>query len=128
MNEKYGERVQIVLDDLVVTQLRFIIPYLCGKEMKQRAGNSVLIKLNQAGTFTETRLAIEVVLGLADGDLVETFLSSRGDLEWILEECKKVGVKQLERGAREHQDRTAFPCSSRTARPKARASSCPTCR
>jgi enolase len=95
MNEKYGERTQIVLDDLVVTQLRFIIPYLCGKERKQRAGNSVLIKLNQAGTFTETRLAIEVVLGLADGDLVETFLSSRGDLEWILEECKKVGVSSL---------------------------------
>src|SRR6478609_5838455 len=66
MNEKYGERTQIVLDDLVVTQLRFIIPYLCGKERKDRAGNSVLIKLNQAATFTETRLAIEVVLGLAD--------------------------------------------------------------
>ncbi len=96
MNEKYGERVQIVLDDLVVTQLRFIIPYLCGKEMKDRAGNSVLIKLNQAGTFTETRLAVEVVLGLADGAMVEEFLSSRGDLEWILEECKKVGVQSLE--------------------------------
>jgi len=95
MNAKYGERTQIVLDDLVVTQLRFIIPYLCGKERKDRAGNSVLIKLNQAGTFTETRLAIEVVLGLADADMVETFLSSRGDLEWILEECKKVGVSSL---------------------------------
>ena len=95
MNEKYGTRAQIVLDDLVVTQLRFIIPYLCAKEMKDRAGNSVLIKLNQAGTFTETRLAIEVVLGLADGDMVEEFLSSRGDLEWILEECKKVGVGSL---------------------------------
>ena len=95
MNEKYGERAQIVLDDLVVTQLRFIIPWLCGKERKDRAGNSVLIKLNQAGTFTETRLAIEVVLGLADGDMVEEFLSSRGDIEWILAECKKVGVGSL---------------------------------
>jgi len=95
MNEKYGERAQIVLDDLVVTQLRFIIPWLCGKERKDRAGNSVLIKLNQAGTFTETRLAIEVVLGLADGDMVEEFLSTRGDIEWILEECKKVGVSSL---------------------------------
>ncbi len=96
MNEKYGDRVQIVLDDLVVTQLRFIIPYLCGKNMADRAGNSVLIKLNQAGTFTETRLAVEVVLGLADGDMVEEFLSSRGDLDWILQECMKVGVKSLE--------------------------------
>ena len=95
MNARYGDRVQIVLDDLVVTQLRFIIPYLCGKERKHRAGNSVLIKLNQAGTFTETRLAIEVVLGLADGALVEEFLKARGDLDFILAECKKVGVNSL---------------------------------
>ncbi|HEX3772905.1 MAG TPA: hypothetical protein VHV51_00505 [Polyangiaceae bacterium] len=95
MNEKYGDRVQIVLDDLVVTQLRFIIPYLCGKNQADRAGNSVLIKLNQAGTFTETRLAVEVVLGLADHDLVEEFLSARGDIDFILAECKKVGVESL---------------------------------
>jgi enolase len=95
MNAKYGERVQIVLDDLVVTQLRFIIPYLAGKERAQRAGNSALIKLNQAGTFTETRLAIEVVLGLADPAMVEEFLSARGDLDWILKECAKVGVESL---------------------------------
>ena len=66
MNEKYGDRVQIVIDDAAVTQLRFIIPFLAAKERKDRAGNSVLIKLNQAGTFTETCLATEVVLGLAD--------------------------------------------------------------
>jgi enolase len=95
MNARFGDRVQIVLDDLVVTQLRFIIPYLCGKKAEDRAGNSVLIKLNQAGTFTETRLAIEVVLGLADAAQVETFLSARGDLPFILDECAKVGVKSL---------------------------------
>jgi len=96
MNEKYGDRVQIVLDDLVVTQLRFIIPYLCGKNQADRAGNSVLIKLNQAGTFTETRLAVEVVLGLADADVVQEFLTARDDLEWILAECRKVGVSSLQ--------------------------------
>jgi enolase len=88
--------VQIVLDDLVVTQLRFIIPYMCAKKRELRAGNSALIKLNQAGTFTETRLAIEVVLGLADAELVEEFLVARGDLETILESCAKVGVDSLE--------------------------------
>lgn len=96
MNARYGDRTQIVLDDLVVTQMRFIIPYLCGKRREQRAGNSVLIKLNQAGTFTETRLATEVVLGLADPAEVETFLEARGDLPFILEECAKVGVGSLE--------------------------------
>jgi enolase len=95
MNARYGERVQIVLDDLVVTQLRYIIPCLCSKRKDQRAGNSVLIKLNQAGTFTETRLAIEVVLGMADGKLVEDFLSARGDLSFVIEECRKVGVNGL---------------------------------
>jgi enolase len=95
MNARFGDRAQIVLDDLVVTQLRFIIPWLCGAKREQRAGNSVLIKLNQAGTFTETRLAIEVVLGLADHGVVEEFLKSRGDLDWILAECKKVGVESL---------------------------------
>jgi len=95
MNSRYGERVQIVLDDLVVTQLRFIIPYLCAKKREDRAGNSVLIKLNQAGTFTETRLATEVVLGLADPKQVAAFLTARGDLAWILSECEKVGVHSL---------------------------------
>jgi enolase len=96
MNAKFGDRVQIVLDDLAVTQMRFIIPYLCGKKREDRAGNSVLIKLNQAGTFTETRLATEIVLGLADVALVEKFLKARGDLDWILAECAKVGVESLE--------------------------------
>jgi len=97
MNAKYGDRTQIVLDDLVVTQLRFIIPYLCGKKREQRAGNSALIKLNQAGTFTETRLAIEVVLGLADVEQVEEFLTARGDLEKILADCERIaGVTSLE--------------------------------
>jgi enolase len=95
MNARFGDRTQIVLDDLAVTQLRFIIPYLCGKKREQRAGNSVLIKLNQAGTFTETRLATEVVLGLADAKLVEKFLRARGDLDLILSECAEVGVKSL---------------------------------
>jgi enolase len=95
MNSRYGDRVQIVLDDLVVTQLRFIIPYLCAKKREDRAGNSVLIKLNQAGTFTETRLATEVVLGLADPKQVAAFLTARGDLAWILSECEKVGVHSL---------------------------------
>jgi enolase len=96
MNARYGDRVQIVLDDIAVTQMRFIIPFLCGKKREDRAGNSVLIKLNQAGTFTETRLAIEIVLGLADTKQVESFLKARGDLEGILAECEKVGVESLE--------------------------------
>lgn len=96
MNEKYGDRVQIVLDDAAVTQMRYIIPFLAAKDRKDRCGNSVLIKLNQAGTFTETCLATEIVLGLADYKQVERFLKARGDLEGVLAAVNKVGVKSLD--------------------------------
>ncbi|HNR99761.1 MAG TPA: hypothetical protein PKX48_08075 [Planctomycetota bacterium] len=95
MNAKYGDRVQIVLDDAAVTQLRFIIPFLAGKERKDRAGNSVLIKLNQAGTFTETFLAAAVVLGCANAAQVATFLKARKDYPIVLEQLKTLGVSSL---------------------------------
>jgi len=96
MNERFGDRVQIVLDDIAVTQLRFIIPFLGAKQRKDRGGNSVLIKLNQAGTFTETALASEVVLGVADAARVKKFLVARGDLKIVLDDLAKVGVSSLE--------------------------------
>jgi enolase len=96
MNEKYGDRVQIVIDDAAVTQLRYILPFLAAKDRKDRAGNSVLIKLNQAGTFTETCLATEVVLGVADAGRVKRFLDARGDTALVLAELAKVGVGSLD--------------------------------
>ena len=88
--------LQIVIDDAAVTQLRFIIPFLAAKGRKDRAGNSVLIKLNQAGTFSETCLATEVVLGVADPKRVERFLIARNDLDVVIAELAKVGVSSLE--------------------------------
>jgi len=96
MNEKYGDRVQIVIDDAAVTQLRYIIPFLAARARKDRAGNSVLIKLNQAGTFTETLLATQVVLGIADKTDVKEFLTTRSDLGKVLADLKEVGVNSLD--------------------------------
>jgi enolase len=96
MTEKYGYKIQVVVDDAAVTQMRFIIPFLASPERKNRAGNSILIKLNQAGTFTETCLATEIVLGLADVNRVKKFLEARKELVYVLEELKKVGVNSLE--------------------------------
>ncbi len=96
MSDKYGEQVQIVVDDAAVTQMRFIIPFLASPERKHRAGNSILIKLNQAGTFTETALASEIVLGIADLKVVTEFLKARGDYEYVEAELKKVNVPSIE--------------------------------
>jgi enolase len=96
MNAKYGDRVQIVLDDLAVTQMRYIIPFLAAKDRANRAGNSVLIKLNQAGTFTETLLASQIVLGCAETKIVEAFLVARGDIDKVLADLEAVGVGSLD--------------------------------
>jgi enolase len=96
MTAKYGDRVQIVIDDAAVTQMRFIIPFLASPERNRRCGNSVLIKLNQAGTFTETRLATEIVLGIVCPEMVKTFLKARGDLVFVEEKLKDLGITTIE--------------------------------
>ena len=53
MNTRWGEKVQLVGDDLFVTN-----PKRIEKGIEQKAANSVLIKLNQIGTVTETIRAI----------------------------------------------------------------------
>lgn len=50
-----GDRIQIVGDDLLVTNTRFI-----ARAVEERACNAVLIKLNQIGTVTETIAAIDL--------------------------------------------------------------------
>jgi len=96
MTEKYGDKVQIVCDDAAVTQMRFIIPFLAGKNRSQRCGNSILIKLNQAGTFTETRLASDIVLGFANYDEVNEYLKARNDLKYVMSELDKLNISSLQ--------------------------------
>jgi len=55
MVKKLGTKIQIVGDDLFVTNTKRI-----QKGIKLNAANSVLIKLNQIGTFTETLNAIKM--------------------------------------------------------------------
>lgn len=55
MNEKLGQKIQIVGDDLFVTNTERL-----SRGIKAKAANSILIKLNQIGTLTETLDAIEM--------------------------------------------------------------------
>ncbi|MBN21203.1 MAG: phosphopyruvate hydratase [Bdellovibrionaceae bacterium] len=49
MNDRLGKKCQLVGDDLFVTNIEFL-----KKGIELRAANSILIKLNQIGTLTET--------------------------------------------------------------------------
>jgi len=55
MVEKLGDRLQIVGDDLLVTNTERI-----ARAIKEKSANSVLIKLNQIGTLTETIAAVRM--------------------------------------------------------------------
>ncbi len=55
LTEKLGMRVQLVCDDIFVTNVGIV-----SKGIKEGIGNSILIKLNQIGTLTETLDAIEL--------------------------------------------------------------------
>jgi enolase len=55
LTEKLGKRVQLVGDDIFVTNVEIF-----AKGIDEGIGNSILIKLNQIGTLTETLEAIEL--------------------------------------------------------------------
>ncbi len=55
LTDKLGKRVQLVGDDLFVTNTRYL-----KRGIEQGIANSILIKVNQIGTLTETLAAIEM--------------------------------------------------------------------
>lgn len=69
LTEKFGDKIIIVGDDLLVTNIKII-----KKAIKKKAVNSVVIKPNQIGTVTETIKAIM----LAKSQKWIPFVSQRG--------------------------------------------------
>jgi enolase len=55
LTEKLGEKVQLVGDDLFVTNVKFL-----RKGIAQGVANSILVKVNQIGSLTETLDAVEL--------------------------------------------------------------------
>jgi enolase 1/2/3 len=78
MTKKLGDRIQIVGDDLFVTNTKRI-----AKGIKENSANAVLIKLNQIGTLTETLEAIRMshragwktVVSHRSGETEDTFIA-----------------------------------------------------
>lgn len=78
LTEKLGDRIQIVGDDIFVTNTERI-----KKGIEEGVANSVLIKLNQIGTLSETLDAIEMshragyrtIISHRSGETEDTFIS-----------------------------------------------------
>ena len=96
-----GDKVQIVGDDLTVTN-----PRLLQKAIDSKAMNAILIKLNQIGTFTETLKAIK----LAKDNNFSTIISHRsGETEstFIADLSVATQAGQIKTGSLCRTDRTA---------------------
>ena len=78
MTEQLGGTIQLVGDDIFVTN-----PSIFKKGIEQGIANSILIKLNQVGTVTETLDAIEMaksagyttVISHRSGETEDTFIA-----------------------------------------------------
>ncbi len=101
LTAEIGNRVQIVGDDLLVTN-----PSRIARAVRERSVNSVLIKLNQIGTLTESLAAIDMahragfttVISHRSGETEDTFIA---DL------VVAMGSGQIKTGAPSRSDRTA---------------------
>ncbi|UCH77307.1 MAG: phosphopyruvate hydratase [Candidatus Coatesbacteria bacterium] len=101
LTEKLGSRVQLVGDDLFVTNLGRL-----QRGLEEGAANSILIKLNQIGTVTETIAAVELaarhgfsaVVSHRSGETEDTFIA-----DFVV----AVGAGQIKTGAPARSERVA---------------------
>jgi enolase len=101
LTERLGDRVQLVGDDLLVTNPAFV-----QRGIDERAANSVLVKVNQIGTLSETLEAVQ----LAHRAGWTTMISHRsGETEdaTIADIAVAVNAGQIKTGAPARSDRVA---------------------
>jgi enolase len=93
MTEVLGDRIQIVGDDLFVTNTQRI-----ARGIKEKSANAVLIKLNQIGTLTETLEAIRMA-HLAGWNAVISHRSGETEDSFIADLAVATGTGQIKTGS-----------------------------
>jgi len=99
ITEKLGDRIQLVGDDLFVTNIECL-----QKGIDNKAGNAILLKLNQIGTYTETIKTID----LAKKHNYKTIISHRsGETEdtTIADLAVGLDLGQIKTGSMSRTDR-----------------------
>jgi enolase len=101
MTKKLGAKIQIVGDDLFVTN-----PKRLERGIREKAANSILIKLNQIGTLTETLDTIEMAKK-ASFTAVVSHRSGETEDATIADVVVAVGTGQIKTGSVCRTDRIA---------------------
>ncbi|HSL98026.1 MAG TPA: phosphopyruvate hydratase [Candidatus Deferrimicrobiaceae bacterium] len=101
LNRRLGDRVQLVGDDLLVTNPAFI-----ARGIAEEAANAVLIKLNQIGTLTETIGAIDLARA-AGWNAMVSHRSGETEDTTIADFVVAMGTSQIKSGAPSRSERVA---------------------
>jgi enolase len=101
LTARLGDRVQLVGDDLLVTNVERI-----ERAVSEGAANAVLVKLNQIGTLTETLAAVELARKAGWG-VVISHRSGETEDTTIADLVVATGAGQLKTGAPARGERTA---------------------
>ena len=101
MTEELGERIQLVGDDLFVTNIKRLS---CG--IKLQVANAILVKLNQIGTLSEALDAVEMA-HKAGYKAVISHRSGETEDPFIADLAVATGAGQIKTGAPCRSDRNA---------------------
>lgn len=101
MRERLGSRIQLMGDDLFVTNTTRL-----RRGIEERSANSILIKLNQIGTLTETLAAIEMAKRAAFTAVV-SHRSGETEDTTIADLVVAVNAGQIKTGAPARSERVA---------------------
>jgi enolase len=96
-----GDRIQIVGDDIYVTNTKFI-----ERGIREKCSNSVLIKLNQIGTVTETIQAIELCRKAGWGYVI-SHRSGETEDAFMADFAVAMGGRQIKSGSACRSERIA---------------------
>ncbi|MCA9473726.1 MAG: phosphopyruvate hydratase [Nitrospirales bacterium] len=101
LTAKLGDRVQLVGDDLFVTNVEYL-----SRGIQERAGNAILIKLNQIGTLTETIEAVTLAKRKGFGVIVSHRSGETEDVT-IADLAVALNTGQIKTGSLSRTDRLA---------------------
>ena len=101
LTKKLGDKVQLVGDDLFVTNTRIL-----KRGIDESIGNSILIKVNQIGTLTETFAAIDMAKA-AGYTAVMSHRSGETEDATIADLAVATGTGQIKTGSLSRSDRIA---------------------
>ena len=101
LNKKLGKKIQIVGDDIFVTN-----PEIIKRGIKEKAANAVLIKVNQIGTVSETVEAVKMAQKEGWGTVI-SHRSGETEDTFIADLAVGLGAGQIKTGSLSRTDRVA---------------------